>query len=266
MSDKPNILLIGHLCHDVVPGGFKVGGAVAYGAVVARQMGCKVHILTSYGPDFQFAAMFSFAGIEVVPSSATTCFQNIYTGNRRLQFLRGRAADLKPRHLPATWPAPDVVVLAPIADEVAFSFTDCFENALLAVCPQGWYRQWDASGRVFPKEVSLESWPEKADVISLSDEDLAGKEQVEAALRLQTKRLVITQGEHGAKLIMKGRSEHFPAKDARLVDSTGAGDVFATAFVIRLWQCGDEKKAMDFALSAAAKSVECADLKDLRIC
>ncbi|MAT54858.1 MAG: hypothetical protein CMN32_10300 [Saprospirales bacterium] len=265
MPDKPNMLLIGHLCHDVIPGGYKAGGAAAYGAMVAHQLGCRVHILTSHGPDFRFSGLFSFAKVQVVPAPATTCFENIYTEEGRVQFLRSRAAALKAEALPRHWPMPDIVVIGPIADEVDFKFVDCFQETLLCVCPQGWFRQWDEQGRVSPKSISLKNWPEKAEVLSVSDEDLAGKEAVESELRQRAKRLLITHGADGAELIMNGNTRHFAAKPARLVESTGAGDVFATAFAIRLWQCGDEAEAMDFALTIAAKSVEFASLEELKV-
>ncbi len=265
MPDKPDILLIGHLCHDVIPAGFKAGGAVAYGAVVARQLGCKVRVLTSHGPDFSFSELFSFAELKVVPASETTCFENIYTDQGRIQFLRSRAAELKPSALPRHWPEPDIALLAPIANEVDFSFVDRFQGSQLCICPQGWFRKWDEEGRVSAKEPGPGNWPEKAEVISMSDEDLAGKPALETALRQRAKRLIITHGGNGAELITNGSAEHFPAKPARPVDSTGAGDVFATAFAIRLWQCGDERKAMDFALTIAARSVEFSDLGNLKV-
>lgn len=265
MPVKPKILLIGHLCHDVIPEGIKAGGAVAYAAVVAAQLDCEVHILTSFGPDYRFSHLFSFAEMEVVRATATTCFENIDTRHGRVQRLHSRAADLNPEALPKSWPAPDIVLLGPIANEVSISFLDCFQNSLVCACPQGWFRQWDATGRVFPKEISLNHWPEKADVISLSEEDLAGNDRMLSQLRQRAKRLLITHGKAGADLIIAGRSIRFPAKAAKVVDSTGAGDVFAASFVIRLWQCGNEHEAMEFALLAAAKSVEFADIRDMRI-
>jgi len=46
-----------------------------------------------------------------------------------------------------------------------------------------------------------------------------------------------------------------PPRPARLVDPTGAGDVFAAAFFIRLSQTRDPWEAARFATQVAARSV-----------
>lgn len=265
MRTNPNILIVGHLCHDVTPYGFKPGGAAAYAAVVAHQLQAKVFLLTSFGSDYEFENQFSFADELVVSAEATTCFENIYGESGRTQIIRNRASQLLPSYLPTYWPMPDIVILGPIADEVDWKFVDCFQNTLLTVCPQGWFRQWDALGRVFPKVPDLDYWPEKAEIISLSDEDVCGKQQLEEQLRKRAKRLIITQGAHGADLVMGGSTKHFPAVKAELVDSTGAGDVFATAFSIRFWQCRNEMDAMKFAMKCAGKSIAFEHLSQLNI-
>ncbi len=259
------VLLVGHLCHDVVPGGFSPGGTVAFAATVAHQLGCLVHIITSFGPDYAYASLFDYAEMHVVPAKSTTCFENIYTPSGRVQFLKARAAEIMPSHWPEEWPEPDVVLLGPIADEVSRDWLDCFPMAFKCVCPQGWFRQWDDAGRVRPKRIPMDGWPSKADVVVISDEDLAGDRVSQTALRKQARRLIITHGERGATLVTGGKEAHFPAVEARLVNATGAGDVFATSFAIRFRQCGDERQAMAFAMRVAAKSVEYADLREFQI-
>ena len=51
-------------------------------------------------------------------------------------------------------------------------------------------------------------------------------------------------------------SELFPGYPANEVDPTGAGDVFAAAFLCELQRTGDVAVAIDFANQVAACSVE----------
>ena len=68
--------------------------------------------------------------------------------------------------------------------------------------------------------------------------------------------LVATDGRHGATLFQHGVTESFPAYPTIEVDPTGAGDVFATAFLVHLYQQGDPRKAVDFANCVASLSIE----------
>jgi sugar/nucleoside kinase (ribokinase family) len=68
--------------------------------------------------------------------------------------------------------------------------------------------------------------------------------------------LVATDGRHGATLFQHGVAESFPAYPTIEVDPTGAGDVFATAFLVQLHRHGDPRKAVDFANCVASLSIE----------
>jgi sugar/nucleoside kinase (ribokinase family) len=53
-----------------------------------------------------------------------------------------------------------------------------------------------------------------------------------------------------------GESFPVPARPTEQVDPTGAGDVFATAFLIRMFETGDPVVAVRFANIVASMSVE----------
>ena len=68
--------------------------------------------------------------------------------------------------------------------------------------------------------------------------------------------LVITDGWHGATIYMGGASHRIAPRPTSEVDPTGAGDVFATSFLLRLAETGDPFVAARFANVAASISVE----------
>ena len=76
----------------------------------------------------------------------------------------------------------------------------------------------------------------------------------------QTNILVVTEGAAGAVLYWNGDRRRFRAPTVDEVDATGAGDIFATAFFVRLLNTRDPWEATRFAVLLASHSVERAGL------
>jgi len=147
-------LVIGHITQDVVPDGFVPGGTASYSSLTAHAFGLRVGILTSYAQD---AILPDLRDIQVVStiSEYSTVFENKYTKEGRHQRILSRAEILHPNQIPQTWASPRIVHLGPIADEVDPSFLKAFSNSFVGVTPQGWYRTWDANGKISFKEYFL---------------------------------------------------------------------------------------------------------------
>jgi len=97
-----------------------------------------------------------------------------------------------------------------------------------------------------------------ARALFVSDEDLLPEEKDSALTQWSplVEVVAFTQGAHGADIGHRGRWRHIDAFPARLVEPTGAGDVFAAAFLIRLWEAKDVWEAARFAACAASLVVE----------
>lgn len=256
MSNNFDYLAIGHFARDITPTGFVTGGTVAYAGATARALGCRTAILTSYGPDFEPDVETVDAAVECVPASETTTFKNIYQDGGRIQFLHGRARRLLPEHVPQGWENTPIVHLAPIAVEVDPALVSHFPNSIVGLTPQGWMRKWDAGGRVHPRfwDQARQVMPLAAAVV-LSDEDLADRSWLDQ-FRRWAPLLVLTQGAAGCTVFMGDEVRRIPAPTVTEVNPTGAGDVFAAAFLIRLFQTkGNPWESARFANSIAAQSV-----------
>jgi ribokinase len=68
------------------------------------------------------------------------------------------------------------------------------------------------------------------------------------------KTAIITLGEHGATLVSRDGIDHFYPPKVKAIDTTGAGDTFAGAFLTALWQGQSIRDAINFANHAAAIS------------
>jgi len=231
------------------------GGAATYSSRMAHALGCQVQVLTSLRADVGVRP--ALADIEVLryPSAHTTTFENVYTEHGRHQTLHAVAERLTPDRFPVTLTA-DIVHLAPVAQEVDLGWLDRFPGALIGVTPQGWLRQWDAQGRISPIEwaEAAEVLP-RADVVIISIEDVAHNEDQVQRWAVQARLLAVTRGAHGCTIHQNNSVTAVPAHSVEVVDATGAGDIFAAAFLVRLRECGDPIAAARFANCLASQSI-----------
>jgi sugar/nucleoside kinase (ribokinase family) len=256
-AEAPSFVIVGHVTLDLVPGGLVPGGTATYAGRMARNLGERVGVVTSAAADFDFAA--ALPGIQVAsrPAGRTSTFENRYAGGRREQYIRAVAARLDAGAVPEAWRRARTVLLAPLTNEVSPGVEDAFPEALRAATPQGWLRRWGADGRV-----RLEGWDtlverlSRLDAVVLSEEDVQRDAATIDMLRREIPLLVVTQGARGARLFRQGAEKHFPPFPAGEVDPTGAGDVFAGAFLVELERSGDPERACVFANCAASFAVE----------
>ncbi len=256
--ENPDFLAIGHVTKDLLAGGgYTIGGTVTYAALAARGLGLSVAVLTSAPDELELSTHLPGVDLHVEPAPDATTFENIYEGQRRRQFLHATAAPLKAAHLPPGWRDSSIVLLGPIAGELGLDWLGVFSCGLVGVTPQGWMRQWDSSGRV-----SKRPWLEARKVLSCVDVLVFSEEDVDEDSALIERYAematiaVVTQGNNGATVFHKGASQRFPAFRAQVVDPTGAGDVFAAAFLVRLRETNDPWASARFANCAASFAIE----------
>ncbi|MDE3091241.1 MAG: carbohydrate kinase family protein, partial [Chloroflexota bacterium] len=94
------------------------------------------------------------------------------------------------------------------------------------------------------------------DVLVLSEEDLNGNASLMDEYVRMTRIAVMTQGREGCIVFTEGQQRQIPGFPAREVDPTGAGDVFAAAFLIRLQETQDPFEAARFANATASFCVQ----------
>ncbi|MFQ5856883.1 MAG: PfkB family carbohydrate kinase [Anaerolineae bacterium] len=262
----PEYVVIGHITKDLTPEGYTIGGTATYAALTARNLGLSVGIVTSFDPGFDPNSILEDISITRIPASETTTFQNLYHNGRREQFIHGVAASIDPAAVPVTWRRSPIIHLGPLVREIPSEILSIFDShSLIGVTPQGWMRQWDESGRVAPRH-----WHEadgvlrRADALVFSVEDVARMRSEIDRLAELAQIMVVTRGPAGATLFLAGdrcgrssdRVTHHPAFEATEMDPTGAGDVFAAAFLIRLHETDDPHEATRFANAVASLSIE----------
>ena len=267
----PDFLTIGHVTRDVHPdGSFSLGGTVTFAAVTAYRLGLAAAIVTCADTDLLSSLPTLLPDIQLAirPSTSTTTFENLYSEGFRTQYLRARAAEQQVDDIPSSWREAPIVLLGPLAQELSPAFVSLFprrHGRIIAATPQGWLRRWDADGRVWPTPwADAEAILPHLDILILSHDDLlpfadgnrVDADAILARWSMHVPLLVATDGRHGATLFQHGATERFAAYPPHEVDPTGAGDVFAAAFLCHLHRSGNPRAAINFANCVASFSVE----------
>lgn len=250
-------LVVGHISQDINPTGYTPGGTALYSAATAQVLGCRTAVLTSASEDYDVEKLLPGIAVHCVRSSVSTKFENIYGSEGRQQMLHSMAAMLTEADLPEQWRRASVVHLGPISQEIDPNLIKVFSNSLIGLTPQGWFRQWDDEGHVTPGEWSeLDQVLPLASAVILSHEDIPRPEILDRIKELSTL-VILTRRSDGCTVFFHGEARDFPAPSVQEVEPTGAGDIFAAAFFVRLYQTrGNPWDAAEFANIIAACSIE----------
>lgn len=233
-----------------------MGGTVSFSGRTAQALGCRTAVLTSAAADYDLSRAMAGMMVQRKPAAATSTFENIYTPDGRVQILHDRAETLTAVDIPPAWQRAAIVHLAPLTNEVDAELVHTFSNSLIGVTPQGWMREWDDNGRVHACALkNPETILPLAAAVILSEEDLPHPGAL-AQLLPWSRLLVLTHGANGCTVYFGDDKRHFPAPQVTEIEPTGAGDVFAAAFLVRLHQTGGNPwEAARFANEIAAQSV-----------
>lgn len=271
-ASAPQFISIGHFAHDVTEHGLILGGAAAYSSIAAKGLSQQTGVISAVGEDFLHRSQLDGIPLAFVgaingtppPGSSTTTFTNIYENGVRRQLVRGVSAQICPNHIPLEWQSAEIVYLCPIANEIHPDVVHKFPNSLIGASPQGWMRQWDAKG-----QVSQCKWKDApkvlphVDVVVMSEEDIAPFPEIVEEYAELADIVVLTRGERGSTLFRDGKKYDFAAFSTKTVDPTGAGDVFATAFLTNFVKSRDIYEASTFANCTASFVVEAEGTKGI---
>lgn len=251
----PDIVVVGHVVQDLTPQGSRLGGAATFASVQGRRLGCSVGVVTRARQDVLQDPQFS--GIEFAgrSSETTTTFENTYDGASRRQRVPNQADGITGDDVPTDWRQATTVLLGPVCGEVPQDISGIFPNSLIGIGAQGWLRGLGEGGHVRSQAWTGAPFWARSQVLFVSDEDLVDDEQVDRWVA-DVPVVVVTREHRGARVHDEGRWREIDAFPAEEVDPTGAGDVFAAAFLVRLQETNDVANAARFASAAAAFSVE----------
>ena len=260
-AERPDFVALGHVTFDMqrLAGAERdqpePGGPVAYSAATAGSMGLATGIVTSCSPGYPFNSLLPTTQVVNVPAASTTTFEYLLEDGVRTQWLTSRAAEITRDDVPDSWSTARIVLLGPVANELPLDAADWFsDDSFICAITQGWQRSRDSTGKVVVSPDVPDGLSERIDAVVVSEADVPS---IRVQVWTETFPIVVaTRGRQGARTYADGRLLDVPPVTASEVDATGAGDVWAAAFAIRMVETDDVTLAANFASAAAAMSVE----------
>jgi len=258
---KLDYLCVGHVCMDMTQSGFVLGGSASYCSLYANSLGYSAGVISSHGEEFEFAHLLEkLDHKQILRAERSTIFENRYVGEKRQQILHTIADKIfLDEHISKE--NVQILHLCPLADELVLG-PNFSSDSFICMTIQGWLRARNPQKEVIYKEMDFEVL-RHADVVILSNEDIPDLDDKLEILKEVSKILIITNGSLGAKCYIENDVIFSPSFPAKMIDPTGAGDIFATGFCLDYLESNDIHTAITAGHCLASLCVERSDFKDL---
>lgn len=268
-----NVVIFGHVCIDHNISNrteyTSAGSAAMFMEKVFRHLsGVSASIVSHYGSDF----LPYLEGIQIYPQQPQGEQTLVYHNDTRTHpriwkaFLRENSPLVKLDHdLAVRIGSADVIIFAPLLPNLRVSYIQTVlmsanEHALKIILPQGYLRDFDTQDTVVVREFKeAHAVLSLMDFAILSSDDYPNVEEVSVGWAGSTGvTVVVTNGQEGATVVSEQGQVVVPGKpipEAMVVDSVGAGDIFAACFIHRYFHSRDIEDSIAFANRLAGNSL-----------
>ncbi|MCH8994478.1 MAG: ribokinase [Chloroflexi bacterium] len=257
----PDFVVIGHVVRDLIPQGWRVGGTATFAAIQAQRLGLRAGLVTRVGAELAIEDTLPDIAVAGRPSSTTTSFENVYDGAKRRQRVPAQAGTIEEQDIPAAWREAPMVLLGPVCGEVRPGLEGAFPRSLIGVAAQGWLRELDRERTVRRRAWTGAPFWRGCRVLFVSAEDLGRRRDQLERWSEEVPIVALTSARRGARLHTNAGWQAIEAFPVGEVDPTGAGDVFAAAFLVRYHETEEIAESARFASAAAACSVEASGIE-----
>lgn len=275
-----DVVHVGSASRDLTdddPRGWRLGGGASYSALTTARLGLRTVAIV--GVDALAATateldLLRAADVELhlVELREGPVFRNIETPVGRVQHWPARGLALPVPNVPHSCRHARAWSLVPVASELGDEWASTVPGgAFTSLAWQGLLREQGPDGLTRQRAPARSRLLEAADLVGVSRQDLTPDTPLPAITRLLRPgaRLAFTDGYHGGELITlmpdgQERTERWVAAPPdRVVDPTGAGDVFLAALLAAMVRPDLTVRAarrsigdLEFAAAAASLVVE----------
>ncbi len=250
---------------------FETGGGATNAAVTFARLGFKTTCVACVGDDpggREIIAGLKAEKINVRGAQQTTAYRTATsiilvagTGNRAILVARGASAHLDRRAIDWTSLRSRWIYLTSVAGNFAL-LTDLFAHAQKSLTHVAWNPGKLEIVHGFKKllpfllhtDVLLLNREEAAELSSCSPRDIPCI--LKTLGHLPRRALVVTDGAHGATANACGHTWHAAPLKGKIVNTTGAGDAFGSAFIASLMKNGTIETALRVATRNAFSVVQ----------
>ncbi len=273
LGDAPDVVVVGAASRDLAlddPRGWRLGGPATYCSLAAARLGLRVGCLLGVDAEAAEAdelGLLRAAGVDLrlAPLEHGPVFENLESGGQRRQRWFAKSDEIPVKALPEGWAGASAWLLVPVAGEMGEEWAAVPEpGARVALGPQGLLRQFMADGWVARVEPAPSGLLRAAGLVCASVGDLVPETDLALLPKLAPGAIIVLTAGDGGGIAMRGgelgRYRSIPAH--RVVDPTGAGDVFLAALTA-VWLLLGERatpSALRFAAAAGSCAVEAVGL------
>jgi sugar/nucleoside kinase (ribokinase family) len=247
-----------------------IGGVPIYAASVAQALGEKIGIVSKVGTDFHvknLKVINSFdadlTGFKIIGPSSMK-FENIYSeSGKRTQHILSVSDKITFEDIPKQYYNSSCIHLGPVFNEINEELISQVKKAFDFISLEG--QGFTRGNKANSKKVILHPWLDyekylpKLNLLKVDDLELKSitnskklTEAIDKALATGLELLVITRAHKGAIIYHKKKRFDIPAIPTKVVDATGAGDTFITAFLLEYLKTKDCYYSGLIAATAAA--------------
>ena len=244
----PDVVHVGSASRDLNdddPRGWRLGGGASYSALTTARLGLRTAAVIGVDQAASSATeldLLRAAGVAVrlVALGEGPVFRNEETDSGRVQHWPTRGRVVPVPDLPSAWMQAMAWSLVPVASELGEDWAAVVPaGAVVSLGWQGLLREQGPSGLTRRRRPSASPLLERASLVGVSRQDLPADVSIEAleGLLSPATTLAITDGYHGGQLVShppggRRRVVRWAAVPPdRVIDPTGAGDVFLAALL-----------------------------------
>jgi len=226
-----------------------LGGSVAYVSFIVRRLDATVSVISKVGGDFPEAYQWwlrqegiDVSGVNKIADTQTTQFDLKYSSDlskRKLQ-LKSAAPPITTDDLPKILNA-KAIHIAPIANEITYDVVEKLRKCtnILSLDPQGLIRNFSKNGNITYNSLKDERILENLNIYKSSSSEIKTvthaldlKSAIKAIHDHGVETVIVTLGTKGAVLSIEKTFYNIPPyRSKKIVDPTGAGDVFIGGFL-----------------------------------
>ena len=249
---------------------YSLGGPPCYCGLIAKQFGAKVRLVTKFGQDLSDKELLFFknSNFEVnnnsLSQSPTTKFILKINGLNRELYLLDKCDPIL---------IPDIEqintdgwIISPVFDEVPYFVLEYLinnrNNDFLMLDPQGYTRTIDTNSKVIRYKILDPIFFKNIDAIKLDPQELfcfSGGNDINALRKLKLNNTIkFALYSENKRIHMLNQDKHYwlEINKVNTSDSTGAGDILASAFTCAFIKERDPLWAFSFGVGAVMASLK----------
>jgi sugar/nucleoside kinase (ribokinase family) len=251
-----------------------IGGTPIYVTAAAKALGESVGIVSKVGTDFQVKnlKLIQNLGADLngfqISGKTSMRFKNKYNtkGYRSQELLSISSEKINFNDIPRVYLDIPWIHLGPVYHEIESDFIyEAYQNyEFVSLDVQGFIRSTKGSnGKVIHKPWNnFEELIPHLSLLKVDDFELKSmvgttklNKAIDTVLATGLNHLVITRAHQGAIIYQAGKRHDIPALPTKVVDETGAGDTFITAYIFEYLKTKDCYYAGLIAASTAAHNI-----------